>query len=223
MITIEARYQIEDSFLEAVERGDYDQAVICMNEFGGLKLDQWNSDFLENTKKFFIALNTLLRKTVQKAEVHPTHIHKISQQMIDEIENIKTIEDVINFGKDMLKSYCRLVTNHSLQEYSLPVRKAVNYIDFNFTEQLSLEQISNVASVSYSYLSSQFCKETGNTVVDYINQKRMKKALGLLSTTKLPINKISEICGFYDYSYFSKMFKRNHGKSPREFRKNIKS
>ena len=59
----------------------------------------------------------------------------------------------------MIRKYCLLVRNHSLTGHSEMVRDAMNYIDFNLTEDLSLNAIAEKISVNASYLSKQFKKE----------------------------------------------------------------
>ena len=74
-------------------------------------------------------------------------------------------------------------------------------------------------NINASYLSALFKKETGVTLTEYINQKRMKQAARLLTSTKLQIQTISQYCGISDVNYFSKLFKKYAGKTPNEFRK----
>ena len=218
---IENRYENEDALLEAIGKGDLKQAVIHINAFGKFSIEQRHDDSLRNIKNYCLVLKTLIRKTVQNSAVHPAHIHKVSNLFAVRIENAVSQDELKKIITEMLRKYCLLVREHSLQKYSLPVRKAVNYIDFNYTEHLGLDQLAEIASVNYSYLSSQFKKETALTVVDYINKKRMEKALKLLTTTKLSISAIAGKCAFENDSYFSRTFKKLYGKSPRDYRKDL--
>ena len=221
MRAIEERYETEDALLEAVSQGDLKQAITYMGIFSKYHFEQRHSDSLRNAKNYGFVLNTLLRKAVQRSAVHPAHIHKVSTAFALRIETVLSRDELSKTINEMLRKYCLLVRNHSLRRYSLPVRRAVDYIDFNFTEQLSLEQIAQAAAVNYSYLSSQFKKETGSSVVDRINMKRMEKALTLLTTTRLPIGGIAERCAFENDSYFTRTFRKLYGKSPREYRRDI--
>ncbi|MCL1819657.1 MAG: AraC family transcriptional regulator [Oscillospiraceae bacterium] len=219
---IEALYQNEDNYLEAVERGDLKQATLYMSMFNKFTIEQRHADSLRDLKNYCFVLNTLLRKAVQRAAVHPAYIHELSAEFAVKIEAARTREELsVNITQSMLRKYCLLVNNHSLKNYSLPVRKAVNYIDFNFSELITLEMIAESAAVNYSYLSSQFKKETGSSVVDYINRNRIQRAFTLLISTSLSINAIAEKCGFSDDAYFTRVFKKVHGKSPREYRKSF--
>jgi Response regulator containing CheY-like receiver domain and AraC-type DNA-binding domain len=221
MAMIEERYKNEDDLLAAVGRGDMKQVTQYMNYFTKFQMEKRHDDNLRNSKNYILVLNTLLRKAVQQAEVHPAHIHDVSTDFALKIEGAYTTEEIDKLVPQMLHKYCLLVSNYSLRTYSPLVRKAVNYINFNYTETLTLSDIADIAGVNFTYLSSQFKKETGTSVVEYINQKRMQKAQTLLLTSKLSINAIAEKCGFGDSTYFTKTFKKKHGQSPREYRKRM--
>lgn len=83
---------------------------------------------------------------------------------------------------------------------------------------LSLKLISEQVSVSSSYLSAQFKKETGKTLTDYINEKRIRDSLVLLSTTELPIQKVAERVGIYDENYYSRLFKKYLNQTAKQYR-----
>ena len=221
MTLLEERYQNEDDLLEAVKQGNLHMATMYMSMFGKYRMMQRHADSLRNYKNYLFVFNTLLRKAVQHAAVHPAHIHKVSSAFAVRIENARLLDDLSSISPEMIRKYCLLVNNHSLQKYSLPVRKAVNYIDFNFTGKITLDTVAKTAAVNFSYLSTQFKIETGQSVIEYTNHKRLQKSLTLLAVTKLSIEEIAEKSGFSDNNYFARIFKKTYGKSPREYRKDL--
>ncbi len=216
---IEERYRCEEAMLEAVEQGNDKKAMVHLSTLEKYKFEPRCSDSLRSYKNFFIVINTLFRKAVQRAAVHPAHIHTISDEFARRIEFSRNTEELSKLLGEMLRKYCLLVKNHSLRGYSYSIQEAVNYIDFNYAEQVNLSILSKVTSVNYSYLSTQFKKEVGSSIIDYTNQRRVQQARKLLVTTSLPINEISETVGFLDENYFSRTFKRHTGQSPSEYRK----
>ena len=76
--------------------------------------------------------------------------------------------------------------------------------------------------VSEEYLSAQFKKETGSTLTEYVNGKRIKHAVSLLNTTSLQIQAIAQYCGIPDVNYFTKTFKKYIGTTPKEYRDSIR-
>ncbi|MBR1708036.1 MAG: response regulator [Clostridia bacterium] len=93
------------------------------------------------------------------------------------------------------------------------------YIDQHFQEpDLSLVMLSEHFGINHCHLTSQFKKETGQSIYNYIIQKRMEKARELLTTTDMKIYEISEAVGYQDSQYFSKSFHRQFGQSVTSFR-----
>lgn len=222
MEVIEERYRIEDEMLKAIELGDHQQALKHRSSFNKFKIDTRLPDRLRDSKNYFITSNCLMRKAVQRADVHPAHIDHLSSYFVRKVEAARTTDELTQIMNEMLRKYCLLVKNHSLRKYSKPIQNVLNYIDFNYVESLSLDMLSALADINPSYLSAQFKKEVGTTVVDYINQSRIEHAQKLLVTTSLPINKIAEMVGIMDENYFARLFKRHTQKSATEYRRLFK-
>lgn len=119
---------------------------------------------------------------------------------------------------DMVRTYCRLVRKHSMKHYSPVIQKAVACIESGLSNDLSLSALASVLNINASYLSSLFRKETGQTVTEYVNETRMKRGAHLLRTSRLQVQTIAQHCGISDVNYFSKMFKRYYGVTPKQFR-----
>ncbi len=99
------------------------------------------------------------------------------------------------------------------------VQKAVVYIDAHFTdEELSLTRVAGQLGVSSSYFSAEFSRERQETFVEYITRKRMELAKALLSEKKLSTQETAQQVGYKDAHYFSFVFKKTYGMSPKEFR-----
>ena len=94
----------------------------------------------------------------------------------------------------------------------------VEYIHNHFSEKISLEQVSEYANFSKSYLIRLFKKNTGKTFSSYLNSYRIYKAIEMLDTTNKNILEISENCGFENVAYFIKIFKKNAGITPYKYR-----
>ncbi|MBE5865718.1 MAG: AraC family transcriptional regulator [Lachnospiraceae bacterium] len=97
---------------------------------------------------------------------------------------------------------------------------ATKYIYKNFKQHMTLEEVSNVASLSPTYFSKKFKQTTGMGFKEYLNFVRLKHAQAALLTTDSTITEIALEYGFNDSNYFKDLFKKVYGKSPREFRKN---
>ena len=87
----------------------------------------------------------------------------------------------------MVHKYCLLVKNHSMKGYSLLIQKVLVRIDSDLTADLSLKTQAALLNVNASYLSTLFKKETGQTLTDYVNKKRVEHALFLLNSSSMQI------------------------------------
>ncbi len=92
------------------------------------------------------------------------------------------------------------------------------YIADHLTFELTLTELSEVVNYNPSYISRIFKKQTGISLFDYINAERINHAKHLLRDTDLPINTIAGTIGFDTSQYFSIVFKKTVGISPREYR-----
>lgn len=93
------------------------------------------------------------------------------------------------------------------------------YIDNHFKENLTLDQLAEMAHISKYYLSHAFQKEFQTSPIGYLNARRIQESRFLLRETDLTLSQIAQILGFSSLSYFSQCFRRTEGVSPMEFRK----
>jgi len=102
--------------------------------------------------------------------------------------------------------------------------KAKRYIEENYAaEDLSLQEVADSLGMSVTYLSRTFKNETNMNFVKYVTQVRMDKAKELLAQGGLSAQEAAYRVGYSDYVHFSKTFKKVHGLTPSEFRKQSKT
>lgn len=97
--------------------------------------------------------------------------------------------------------------------------KIEEYIRLNCEQELKLYDLAKQFHLNYTYLSTLFYQNTEEHFSDYLNRMRVEKAKGLLRTENNSIQCISEKCGFINQGYFSKIFKKFTGCSPKEYQK----
>lgn len=221
MKILEERYNEENSLIQAVARGQTHKAEAFVNGFNIQGIEHRIPDRLRNVKNYMIILNTLLRKAAESADVHPIHIDKLSSEFAHRIEQLTSESGMNTLSREMVRKYCLLVTNHSMKDYSLLVRKVLTQIDLDLTADLSLKVQAKALGVNASYLSTLFKKETGKTLTEYVNGKRIEYAIFLLNSTQLQIQAIAQYCGISDVNYFTRLFKTAVGKTPKEYRDSI--
>ncbi len=100
-----------------------------------------------------------------------------------------------------------------------PVEKARQYMDDNFRESLTLEQIAEVAGISPSYFCRRFKSKLGESPITYLRNLRIARASYLLEHTSLQLAEITSQSGFFSISYFCREFKKATGISPIQHRR----
>lgn len=94
-----------------------------------------------------------------------------------------------------------------------------HYLDEHYTEELSLDWLAEQFFISKYYLSREFKKEFGTTIIQYILAKKITNAKELLRYSNASIEEIAQLCGIDDASYFNKIFKKMEGCTASEYRK----
>ena len=100
-----------------------------------------------------------------------------------------------------------------------PVETALGYIKAHISEELSVEQLAKLACVSPRHLSRLFQKKLGLNVAESIIKERMTVAAELLQDPEISVTLVSDRCGYCNYSYFIRQFKKYYGISPGEYQK----
>lgn len=223
MKNMEQRYAYENELMEAVSKGQIHKADLLLSGFTTVSFEQRVADPLRNAKNYCIIMNTLLRKAAEQGGVHPIYLDSLSSSCAIRIEQIRFMEEVPTLMSNMFRDYCQMVRKHSTKNYSPLVQKALLYIEAHLAENLSLCTLADTLNVSSGYLSTLFRKETGQTLTDYINRKRIRHAKHLLKTTRLQVQTIAQHCGIMDVQYFSKIFKKITQMTPKEYREAVHS
>ncbi len=218
MKAVEERYNFENEIIKAVSKGQSHKAKLLMGVTSPT-FERRSPDLLRDLKNYSVIMNTLLRKAAETGGVHPVHLDSISTDFALKIERMTSVNETSDLMVDMFLTYCRLVKKYSIRQYSPPVQKALTYIESDLSADLSLSTLAAMQNISASYLSNIFKKETDKTVTEYVNGKRMDYAAHLLATTKQQIQSIAQLCGILDVQYFSKLFKKIKGMTPKEYRK----
>ena len=215
---LEQRYANENAIWDAVACGNTEAALKSCQQMARFTYGGRFFGSLYQTKIMLTVMNTLLRKAIERNNIHPYYIDEISSRYALMIENMVD-EESWPLVQTMVKEYCAYVRRYSLQQYSPLVQKVINTINLNLSDQLSPKSLAAMYYISPSYLSSLFKQDTGTTLTDFINTQRIQRAANLLSTTEQNISVVAEQVGILDVNYFTKMFKKSMGSTPTQYRR----
>lgn len=123
----------------------------------------------------------------------------------------------------LLRSHTKAVSNQSQLEMQYrrlnQIKPSIDYMELNFGNKITLEQLAEAVHLSTIHFSRVFKMVSGLSPMEFLNGIRIQKASELLINTNKAISEIAMNTGFNDANYFSRLFKKSRGKSPREFRK----
>lgn len=127
--------------------------------------------------------------------------------------------EVPEYFLDMLETAISFREQESTNQNRKVLKRALEYIDENYDkESMSLNQAAAKLFVSANYLSTVFSQNMKKTFVEYVTAKRMDKAKKLLKNTNKSSGDIAQEVGYKDSHYFSFVFRKTQGCSPREYR-----
>lgn len=110
----------------------------------------------------------------------------------------------------------------TIERYRDNILDAIDYIDENYSQKLMLEDVCKVSAMSQSYFCYIFKSLTGKTFTKYLSDLRINKAMSLLTETNMSVSEICFAVGFNDVAYFCRIFKKDVGTSPGEYRRIIR-
>ena len=213
-ISFEKLNCIENRLIVFVKSGQHQNLDLFVP---ALPCDEEN---LNEVKIYLIGFNALLKKTAEFSKVPLSDANSLSAKIISKINNLDYISDFSGILKEICISYCELVGRLSNFKYSTPINRAIIKINSNLSDDLSLHTLAKFNNISAAHFSNLFKKETGITLTEYVNTKRIDFAKDLLCTTNLKIKDIAAMCGIGDDNYFIKLFKKYENITPKEFRDN---
>ena len=112
-------------------------------------------------------------------------------------------------------------TDRRFKSLSL-LEPVIEYTKQNYHLQISIPEISNIASLQPEYFCRFFKQHMGITFLQYLNEVRISHAGRLLSSTELSVAEVMHQIGFTNQTVFNRMYKELYGMTPRQSRKYVK-
>ena len=103
------------------------------------------------------------------------------------------------------------------------IKPVLEYIESNYSAPVTLDDLAQVAGMNPKYFCRVFRSLTHHSPVDYLNFYRIEQAANLLDTTGLSVTEVGNRCGFWESSYFTKVFRKYKAVTPARYRQNIRS
>ena len=120
--------------------------------------------------------------------------------------------------KDTMVHMSAIALQHYHIVYRDIVSKTIQYLRANWDKKITLDDIVDATHVSKAYLCTIFKKEMGMSILEYLTRLRVEKAKEMLNASNYTLTEIAQQCCFFDQSYFSKVFRKYSGYTPKQWR-----
>ncbi len=132
--------------------------------------------------------------------------------------------DALHAGKEIVSAALSFRDRHAFSRYGEILRKALAYIDANHHRpEITLQDVASHVALSNNHFCTVFSQEMGITFTEHLTATRVAKAKELLAAGTLRTADVAHAVGYNDPHYFSYLFKKNTGMSPRDFRRDGKA
>ena len=157
-------------------------------------------------------------QTVLAEGVDPKAAAPVQEELSEGLKRVSDLSGMAAWGEHLAEQCAQLLQKqHPAYDQAL-VRKAMDYLERNFSDDLSLNQVAAHVHLSSAYLSRIFTKKTGTNFTEYLAKVRLKNAKHLLRTADDSIDRIAILTGFSSNSYFTSVFKKYEGITPSDYR-----
>ena len=143
---------------------------------------------------------------------------EMDMDIINKINEAATTDELSETFRNLIKRISADLVSSVYPGVSPLIARSLRYIKSNYTRKIKLADISSELHVNPSYFSALFSQEMGRPFTDYILELRISKAKDLLRNTNMDILDVSEAAGFENQSYFTKIFRKRTGLTPRQYR-----
>lgn len=145
-------------------------------------------------------------------------IFGLNYKYLNTIHNFKTVEELTFWLSKIMIRFTDCVFNLKDIKHADVIYKAVNYINENYMKKITLEEVAAHVYLSPSYFSKVFKDNMNCNFNTYVNRVRVEKSKQLLLNENINLVDVSNLVGYEDQSYFSKVFKKIEGVTPGKYR-----
>lgn len=209
--------------LKAVETGDQAtiQRMIHKDDFfsglnrGFFAAQRIVNELKDHTLRFFLELS----EASIRGGFDPEEAETLFIELAKKLAGVATIEELVKLQKLVVTTYSDPFFRKNAKKQISVTDRVNRFIQENFMHKLTIAQISNALYLHPNYLMKKYKAESGKSIMQAVNDKRVIEAVHLLRTTRFSIEQISKKTGFETPQYFNAVFKKRMGKSPNQVRR----
>lgn len=212
-------YPLELLFLTKVKNGDLEKVIDLFNEhIKAQYLNPNNNESVRSSKNKAISFSTLMARAIIDGGVEAEKSLAIEAYYKERIESSRAIKDLVDLLEQMVIKYTNTILHLSNINHVSVIKNASKYVHMHLSEPIRLNDVANFVNLSPNYFSSLFKREMNLSFADYVNQTRIKESQYLLETTEYSILDIAISVGYNNQNYFTTIFRKFTGITPKQYR-----
>lgn len=204
------------------------ELMLCdieMPQGSGLELFEWVKAYYPKTECIFVTCHdeySYLRAAMQLGScdyiLKPVDYGQLKETLCEVAKRLIHRENRVISPDIILKP----LESHGTASSNPYISQIIEYIEEHLTEAIAIADIAEIVHLNPQHIMRLFKKEVGCPVLQYITAKRIALAVRYLSETNISVADVAILCGFDNYSYFIRIFKRFTNETPVAFRKTAK-
>lgn len=212
-------YMLEQQLLSCVREGNlsYQDSIKKLSDYSTPPALA-EHDQLRSVKNLLITFTTLCTRAAIEGGMTPDSAYTFSDYYINQIESCDDLLMMSSIRQSMLDHFVREVHRLKTSPLSPSIQQLCIQIQLHPERPVNIHEQAQQLGYSDYYLTKKFKKETGTSIIDYINRQKMEKAKQLLVGSQLSIGQIAYELNICSQSYFGKLFQKYTGMSPLEYR-----
>ena len=206
----------ENVIFESVKNGDYNKAMGAANQFFDWMVDRYNSyadDIKLKVLEFVLRAESLVYEKGGN-----TYHFRAREDYLRVINGAQSYEALRKWFLDKISEACHNVMSRRENRSNGVIDRAREYIQNNYKNDISLDDVSREIDISPYYFSKIFKEAMGENFIEYLTNLRIEKAKELLDKTDMSMKEICVEVGYSNPNYFSRIFKKNVGVTPTEYK-----
>lgn len=195
---------------------------IEMPQGSGLDLFQWVKAYYPTVECVYVTCHPefdYMRKAMQLGSadyiLKPIDYEELDSVLSKLVERVRRQRRIESIPADIMQKAAGEEDDRPKDDVVGTVKR---YVREHIQEDIYIADIAKQVYLNEQYLMRLFKKTTGISILEFITNERLWLAKELLSNTDYPINRVAGMVGYGNYSYFTKLFKRNTGLTPQGFR-----
>ncbi|MCX7027027.1 MAG: response regulator [Spirochaetes bacterium] len=206
-----------EQFYLAVRIGDKQNALLRLGDM--FRNRAFDMPTLEQYREIIIEIMYSLLNISGKAPFNLSEKVLLDRLALEDLlvgyTNVAELKDwMYRFVENLMDR----LREHREGNYQPMIKKALEFVEARFDEDISIEEVASSIFLSPNYFSHIFKKARGECFTDYLNRVRIEEAKKILSEGAYKVYEVAEMVGYHDYKYFSSVFKKYVGVPPIRFK-----